>query len=548
MLTAVLLLANLAATAALVHHLDDNLPVVRFRLLTTFITISAVQLFFYGLWKIFLKPLCFSPFKHLPKPPLDKWPFPRDHGHGKWMGSIPNNGIIHCRGLLNGERLVVSSQTALAKIASDNYTFIKPMAIKLLAGRVLGMGLVLTERDEHKQQRKLFLPPFAPKHIRDLYPVFWAKACEVTHVMAATISKEENGVEKDNGGIEIGEWAARVALDIITLSAMGKDFGSVSDAHAPLAKVYHAVLQPTLGHVVVAILKNFFPARLVEALPLKANEDQGSAYETIRGVCRDLLHSKKAQMADGQELKGRDILSVCLRYEEIAGVDEDEVLNQMTTILGAGHETISVGITWAIYMLCLHRDWQVRLREEVRATVPSPGSSSTETMSSAHVERMPLLRAFLEEVLRWYPPIPMTMREPLVDTELDGLYVPKGTRIVVPIKAINREEKFWGADAKRFNPGRWLREGSGGHEFNSTGGVLNKYGYLTFNHGPRSCVAAEFARAEMACVVAAWVGRFDLDLADERFRNEENMKTSNGNFSGKPLEGLYVRVKVVDGW
>lgn len=464
------------------------------------------------------------------------------------MKTIPNNGIIHCRGLLNGERLVVSSQTALAKIASDNYTFIKPMAIKLLAGRVLGMGLVLTERDEHKQQRKLFLPPFAPKHIRDLYPVFWAKACEVTHVMAETISKEENGVEKekDKNGIEIGEWAARVALDIITLSAMGKDFGSVSDAHAPLAKVYHAVLQPTLGHVVVAILKNFFPARVVEALPLKANEDQGSAYETIRGVCRGLLHSKKAQMADGQELKGRDILSVCLRYEEIAGVDEDEVLNQMTTILGAGHETISVGITWAIYMLCLHQDWQVRLREEVRATVPSPGL--TETMSSAHVERMPLLRAFLEEVLRWYPPIPMTMREPLVDTELDGLYVPKGTRIVVPIKAINREEKFWGADAKRFNPGRWLREGSQGREFNSTGGVSNKYGYLTFNHGPRSCVAAEFARAEMACVVAAWVGRFDLDLADERFRNEENMKTSNGNFSGKPLEGLYVRVKVVDGW
>lgn len=472
------------------------------------------------------------------------------------MKQIPNKGLIHCRGILNGERLIVSSPTALAKIASDNYTFIKPMAIKLLAGRVLGMGLVLTERDEHKQQRKLFLPPFAPKHIRDLYPTFWAKACEVTDVMGDVISETEGtGVqdsvsnEKD-GGIEIGEWAARVALDIITLSAMGKDFGSVSDAHAPLAKVYHAVLQPTLGHVVVAILKNFLPVRLVEALPLKANQDQGSAYDTIRGVCRDLLRGKKAQMAGGHELKGRDILSVCLRYEEIAGVDEDEVINQMTTILGAGHETISVGITWAVYMLCLHRDWQGRLREEVRATVPSPGlkgEDEGESMSSAHVERMPLMRAFLEEVLRWYPPIPMTMREPLVDTELDGQYVPKSTRIVVPIKAINREEKFWGADAKRFNPARWLRDGSQGQEFNSSGGVKNKYGYLTFNHGPRSCVAAEFARAEMACVVAAWVGRFELDLADERFRNEENMKTSNGNFSGKPLEGLYVRVKVLGG-
>ncbi|KAB8233738.1 cytochrome P450 [Aspergillus alliaceus] len=532
------LLGTLTATGTLVYHFDERLPVVRFRLLTTFLVLSSGQLLLYALWKVFLKPLCFSPFKHLPKPPLDQWPLWRDHEDGQ-RGGRAQVGIIHCRGILNGERLIVSSPTALAKIASDNYTFIKPMAIKLLAGRVLGMGLVLTERDEHKQQRKLFLPPFAPKHIRDLYPTFWRKSREVTERMGDEIHATGAG----NGVFEIGEWAARVALDIITLSTMGKDFGSVHDADAPLAKVYHTVLQPTLGHVVIAVLKNFLPARLVEALPLRSNRHQGDAYDTIRGVCRGLLREKKDQLA-GHHLGGKDILSVCLRYEDIAGVDEEEVINQMTTILGAGHETISVGITWAIYMLCLHRDWQARLREEVRATLPSPDRVQ-ESASSADVERMPLMRAFLEEVLRWYPPIPMTMRESLVDTELDGQYVPRGTRIVVPIKAINREERYWGPDAKRFSPSRWLKND---REFNPSGGVSSKYGYLSFMHGPRSCVASEFARAEMACVVSAWVGRFDLDLSDERFRDEENMRTSNGNFSGKPLEGLYVRAQVLEGW
>ncbi|KAL4910008.1 hypothetical protein BDW74DRAFT_186289 [Aspergillus multicolor] len=454
------------------------------------------------------------------------------------MKEIPNDGIIHCRGMLNGERLIVSSPTALAKIASDNYTFIKPMAIKLLAGRVLGMGLVLTERDEHKQQRKLFLPPFAPKHIRDLYPTFWQKSREVTERVGDEIHATQGAV------FEIGDWAARVALDIITLSAMGKDFGSIRDVDAPLAKVYHTVLQPTMGHVVIAVLKNFFPARLVEALPLQTNRHQGDAFDTIRGVCRGLLREKKAQLSKTNRLEGKDILSVCLKYEEIAGVDEEEVINQMTTILGAGHETISVGITWAIYMLCLHRDWQTRLREEVHATLPSP-SNPQKSASGADIERMPLMRAFLEEVLRWYPPIPMTMREPLVDAELDGHFVPRGIRIVVPIKAINREERYWGSDAKRFNPSRWLKDDGG---FNPTGGASSKYGYLSFMHGPRSCVASEFARAEMVCVVSAWVGRFDLDLADERFRDEENMKISNDNLSGKPLEGLYVRAHLLEGW
>jgi len=329
------------------------------------------------------------------------------------------------------------------------------------------------------------------------------------------------------------------------LAAMGRDFGAVQDRGAPLAKVYAKVLEPTLGHVVVALLKGWLPAALVEMLPIKSNHDQAEAYYEIRRVCLDLLREKKQNIAEGKEDPGKDILSVCLKYEETAGADEEEVLQQMTTFLAAGHETTSVGITWAVYMLVLHQDWQTRLREEIRAAMPPLDNEGLDA-SHEQLENLPALRAFIEEVIRWYPPIPTTMREPYEDTELDGRMVHKGTRIVIPIKAINRAEHFWGPDARTFNPSRWLKDD--GKTFNASGGVTSKFGHVTFWQGPRQCVAQGFARTEMLCVLAALIGRVDfMRTEDERMMDEGNMETSNGNLSAKPLHGMKVRMKALDG-
>ncbi|KAF2819719.1 cytochrome P450 [Ophiobolus disseminans] len=505
--------------------------------------ILAFQILLASMWRVFIKPLLFSQYKDIPEPSGGS--FINGHfgyimsmGNGeaelRWLEKIPNNGMLRCRGLLNVERIIVTSPTALAKIATDTFIFVKPNILRLLAGRVLGLGLVLVNRDVHKQQRKLFLPPFAPKHIHDLTPTFWRKSREVTEKMCIEIRGDTNS---SRAVLEIGEWAARVALDIITLTGMGKDFGAVQNQNAPLATVYMKVLEPTLGHVVVAILKGLFPARLVEALPIKSNHDQANAMHTIRGVCRRLLQEKKEKKSDS-----KDILNVCLKYGEIAGVNEEEVIDQMTTFLGAGHETISVGITWAVYMFSIHQEWQQKIRAEIRSTMPALDHPM---MERTRVETLPLLRAFIEEVLRWYPPIPTTMREPFADTELDGHLIAKGTRIIVPIKAINREEKFWGPDSREFKPERWLKDSN---TFDSTGGVTTKYGHLSFMQGPRSCIAAGFARAEMVCILAVWVARFGFDLADERFRDEKNMETSGGNLSAKPLHGMRVQVRLLDGW
>lgn len=139
-------------------------------------------------------------------------------------------------------------------------------------------------------------------------------------------------------------------------------------------------------------------------------------------------------------------------------------------------------------------------------------------------------------MMRWYPPIPLTMPEPTCDTTIDDMFVPAGTRLILPLKGILHSERYWGPDTKQFLPERWLTscdDGGGGTNVKllSSGGVLNKYGSMIFMQGHRSCVGAGL-----------------LDLADDALRDEANMAITRGGLSGKPSNVLHIKVKVLEGW
>lgn len=434
---------------------------------------------------------------------------------------------------------MVTSPEALQEVFTRTYEFPKPVGIIYLVGRVLGIGLVLSEGDEHKQQRRTFLPAFAPRHVRDMYPIFWAKSCEA--VARLTGMGKEAELE-----FEVGHWASRTAIDVITMAMMGKDFGAIADMNSPLSKTYRTLLEPTRAFLVLAMMKAFIPAFLVDRLPVKWNRWMDEAVDTIRTTCRGMLREKKQKLAD-KALLDKDFLSIAVQYEDIAQVSEDGVIDQLTNALGAGHETISVAITWVVYMFCVHPEWQTRLREEVRAHFPSPNERAQTGVeaTAANVENMPLLQAFINETLRRYPPVPVTARWATDDSTIAGQFIPGGTRLAIPIKAVNWDKRLWGPDAHEFRPERWI--GPDG-KLSATGGVTTKYGNLTFLQGARACVAQGLVKAEMACVVGSWVGRFDLGLVDETLLDEANMKITGGSLSGKPLYGLRVKAKVVPGW
>jgi cytochrome P450 len=265
------------------------------------------------------------------------------------------------------------------------------------------------------------------------------------------------------------------------------------------------------------------------------------AAKVIRATCRDLIREKKEKLAR-KELDDVDILSVAL---ESGGFSEDNLVDQLMTFLAAGHETTASALTWAVYMMCLYPEVQARLRAEIRERLPSPHGEGA-SVSSFDIDHMPYLNAVCNEVLRYYGPIPLTLRIAGCDTTILGHRVPKGTGIMISPWATNKSHDLWGADALKFNPDRWLPKFQGDTSA-AAGGATSNYAFLTFLHGPRSCIGQAFAKAEFACILAAWVGRFEFELKNKEEYDEKNVLIKAG-VTARPANGMWVRARVVEGW
>jgi len=470
----------------------------------------------------------------------------------EWINTLPHDGLIRYLAMWNQERILLASPEALAEVlVSKNYDFEKPSFFRTELGRLLGVGLLLAEGDEHKRQRRNLLPAFAFRHVKDLYPTFWGKAREGVQAVTEHLrAKQRSGNDKEEGVIEVSAWFLRMTLDIIGIAGLGRDFGAIKDPDNEMSQAYRKMFKSSREAQFFHLMSLFLPPWFINLLPLKNNENIEQATHHIRATCADLIHDKKEKLARSEHA-GIDILSVAL---ESGGFTDEGLVDQMMTFLAAGHETTASAMHWAVYLLAKHKDIQERLRAEVRAHLPS--IEETTAISSVDIDRLPYLNAVCNEVLRYYSPVALTMRQAARDTTIRGVHVPKGTRIVLCPWSVNRSEDMWGPGAKRFDPERWMttsagadgdKKKKGGGGSTGSGGAKNNYAFMTFLHGPRSCIGQSFARAEFACLVAAWVGRFSFELQNEEDLDEDKLEVT-GSLSAKIRSGLYVKVRPVEGW
>lgn len=197
------------------------------------------------------------------------------------------------------------------------------------------------------------------------------------------------------------------------------------------------------------------------------------------------------------------------------------------------HETTSSALTFATYLLAKHPEMQAKLREEINAALPANALEEAPEDLSGILRPLPLLNGIMQESLRLFPTVPVTMREAIRDSRIGDHFIPKGTEIVVSIWMINRSPEFWGPDATEFRPERWITDGKP----NTNGGADSNYDFLTFLHGPRSCIGQEFARAELRCLLAAMVTTFSWDL-----KIDESKFVPRGVITMKPQQGMHLKL------
>ncbi|KAI0485180.1 putative cytochrome P450 monooxygenase [Xylariaceae sp. FL0804] len=599
-----------ASAAALLVRLQPELAIKEsyFWTISTAVTVAVLGQVFYA---CVLYPEFFSPLRHIPTPKERSWFGGNSKSMGleydrirEWTRTIPNDGLIRYYMAGNIERVLVTGPKALNEVlVSKVYDFPKSESLRVKLLRFTGNGILLAEGDQHKvprqAQRKGLLPSFSYRHIKDLYPVFWAKAVE----MAEAIEQQQKQQQRSPGGnplvdstvTQISDWAGRVTLDIVGLAAMGRDFGAVRDPAIEFHRQYDRLrMRPdALTRALVLLATVTVGFRAFFRLPTRWNRESREAAAYIRDYARGIVADKRKwaqqqrqQQAQKQKQKqseadgegdadgdgtpaaasaaaagtGKDISSLAMA----SGAFSDEnMVDQMITFLVAGHETIAASLQWAVYALARHPAMQSRLRAEVRGSGLLPASGGTPGGSSSgsvaeKVDALPYLAAFCSEVLRFHPPVPSTVRVARADSVVAGTRVPRGTTLLVLAGATNLDRARWGDDAERFDPERWLicssrgdgdgidgnNDGSGRCcRYNSSGGADSNYANLTFLAGPRGCIGSAFARSELLCLVAVLVGRFRIELQDPG-RELEIVRA----ISAAPKDGVMARLTRLEGW
>lgn len=515
------------------------------------------ELCIFAVWSLVLYPHVFSPFRHLPQPGgnsaiMGQWARivkePTGTPHIEWMNTIPNDGIIRYLGGFNRERLLLTSPKALGEaMVAKSYDFVKPQTIIASIGRILGIGILFAEGDEHRRQRKNLTPAFTFRHIKNLYPIFWGKTVELILAMDEALEKPNPGpVEgqeqpKPSNVVNVSEWASRATLDIIGVAGFDKSFNAIKDHNSPLYQTYSKVFKPNRMARFLGLLSIFIPLWILTILPVQRNNDVTTASTYIKNVCRDMIKTKKAQIAaaekkaGGKDIEdsavGVDILSVALRS---GGFSDENLVDQMMTFLAAGHETTASAMTWALLHLCRNPEVQERLRAELKAAGIPSARDANATVTAEQLDKVPYLHAVCNETLRFTPPVPLTLRVAARNTSIQGVAVPKGTTVILCPSAMNVNKELWGADADEFKPERWLGKNA------NSGGAESNYAYLTFLHGPRSCIGQSFSKAEFACLVAGWVMSYKTVLE----KPDEEVEIAGG-VTQKPKGGLSVALTPV---
>jgi len=198
--------------------------------------------------------------------------------------------------------------------------------------------------------------------------------------------------------------------------------------------------------------------------------------------------------------KIRDILDILIetRDEDTGKTFTDTQLrDHVLTFLFAGHETTSTAITWTLYELTKHPEIQKKLHEEVDNVLGDKPVNSFD-----QVEQLKYLNMVMKESLRYYPPVPMVMRNVANDDILLNYKIPKNLMVVISPYAIHHNPKYYD-NPETFNPENFSEEK-----------IKNRhpYAFIPFLTGERNCIGMKFAMLEFKVIMAMLFQKFEFSL------------------------------------
>ncbi|KAH8736553.1 cytochrome P450 [Ilyonectria robusta] len=360
-------------------------------------------------------------------------------------------------------------------------------------------NIMTADRMTHSRHRRLLSHAFSEKALREQEDVL-VKYC--TKLLA-----QLDG-ECAKGPVDLTDWYHLTTFDLIGSLAFGEDFSCVDTGKA---------------HPFVASIK---------AVSRELIMSQMATYYGISALRNWFLNEMvDARIARGPTSDRKDFWHYVLAADETDTSDKhkslssDEMVVNAFSIAIAGSDGTATALTATTFLLLTHPQVYQQLRDNIRAEFAIEDDIKSTALAG---DRIPLLDAVLNEAMRLYPPVAVTLPRvvPPWGATIDGLFVPGGTTVGVNHLATYHSEKNF-CRAKDFLPERWLEDKQGPNKTQSD----VKATFQPFSVGPRSCLGKNLAKAEMRLILARLLWRFDLELEGE---SEDWMK-------GQRIYGFWVK-------
>ncbi|XP_078074601.1 cytochrome P450 4T8 [Mustelus asterias] len=358
----------------------------------------------------------------------------------------------------------------------------------------IGEGLLVSAGQKWFRHRRLLTPGF---HYDVLKP-YVRLVADSTQTM---LDKWEQLCKKENQTLELYQHVSLMTLDSILKCAFSyRGNCQIESDSSYVQAVYELCILsnqrfrtfPYHSDLIYYLSPHGF--RFRKACKLAHHHTE----EVIRQRKEALKNEKELEKTkDKRYLDFLDIL-LCARDEDGKGLSDEEIRAEVDTFMFEGHDTTASGISWLLYCLAQHPEYQQKCREEIQELLEEHKQMEWEMLS-----KMPYITMCIKESLRLCPPVPGISRrltKPL--TFFDGRTVPEGCLVGVSIYCIHRNPMIWD-NPEVFDPLRFSPENSANR---------HTHAFIPFSAGPRNCIGQHFAMNEMKVAVAMILHRFELEI------------------------------------
>ncbi len=395
-----------------------------------------------------------------------------------WPRAAYEDMVVRRR-LFGTDTLIINEPALVRHILTGNAAnYERPLTIRRPLRPALRNGLVLSDGADWRRQRRMLAPLFTPQHIGRLLPHF----AEAGAGLLARVT---------DGRVNLADLLQGAAVDAVCRALFSVPAESAGAAGLPglVREFLDGVARVTIWDILARSEADF-------AWFVRDRVEFAARWTAGIGAviaARDALQPGTAQ---------RDVMQLLRDARDPEGggaLSEDEIREQVATLLAAGFETTARAMFWTVYLLSFDPAAQAEIRAELAAF--APGQART----LADLTRWPALRRAFLEALRLYPTVPFISRVARGPDRLGDITIDRGTLVLACPWIIHRHRQFWEAP-DCFLPSRWVgREEQTGPQH-----------YLPFGAGPRICLGAAFAQTEAMVLLATLLARFEIVLDDDR--------------------------------